>query len=202
MFAKSSESLDVLHALTSARCLYRSSLEDARLPNKVAVKSGRGESPKTVSDLWLSGVGEAAGRPPTTTSTARATNGGYCVNESHFQWRGIDDSDLCNLFFLFFFTRDSTEVSPCVSYLEEECRPMKNKATNYSAANSNYMCIFVCLCLQWGGKKTHTHTSQTPVLPTNVRFVQIWRHFTRNCFVATNIFMQFHTILIVYSLNP
>lgn len=51
MFAKSSESLDVLHALTSARCLYRSSLEDARLSNKVAVKSGRGESPKTVSDL-------------------------------------------------------------------------------------------------------------------------------------------------------
>lgn len=77
-------------------------------------------------------------------------------------------------FLSFFFTRDSTEVSPCVSYLEEECRPMKNKATNYSAANSNYMCIFVCLCLQWGDTHTQTHITD----PCSSRKCQICANMT------------------------
>lgn len=57
-----------------------------------------------------------------------------------------------------FYMRSQWGVAMCFSFFGG-MQTHENKATNYSAANGNYMCIFVCL---FARRKTHITSSRFP----------------------------------------
>lgn len=150
MFAKSSETWTFYTFSHPHDARISSGLGDAGLSNKVAVK-------RCISDDSL----RCQVRPLITAVAASTASGGATT--------------LCNFQALVtptyatfsFYTRSRWGVAMCF-WFGRGIQTHENKATNYSAANGNYMCIFALSVCE--GKNTHHKLPFFPPPITNIRF--------------------------------